>query len=115
MESEEVDSTVGRDELQYRPKTKFSLAGTYNAKNGLEAYCEFLHIDGQSFYSKKAPYQKAELNEINLTNIRLSKPVRYDSLHIYLGVDNLFDRNYETSYGVPALGRFWYLGMQAKL
>ncbi|MBU1107743.1 MAG: TonB-dependent receptor [Candidatus Riflebacteria bacterium] len=115
MKSEEVDSTVGRDELQYRPKTKFSLSGTYNAKNGLETYCEFLYIGGQNFYTKKAPYQKASLNEINLTNIRFSKPVRYDSLHVYLGVDNLFDRNYETSYGVPAPGRFWYLGLQAKL
>ncbi|OGK11334.1 MAG: hypothetical protein A2W80_04990 [Candidatus Riflebacteria bacterium GWC2_50_8] len=115
MESEEVNSTVGRDELQYRPKTKFSFSGTYNAKNGLETCCEFLHIDGQSFYSKKAPYIKASLNEINLTNIRFSKPVRYDSLHVYLGVDNLFDRNYETSYGVPAPGRFWYMGLQANL
>lgn len=115
MESEEIDSKVGRDELQYRPKTKFSFSGTYNAKNGLETYVEFLHIDGQHFYSKKAPYQQATLNEINLTNIRLSKPIRKDSLHVYMGVDNLFDRNYETSYGVPAPGRFWYLGMQANL
>lgn len=115
MDSEEVDSTVGRDELQFRPKTKFSFSTTYNAKNGLEAYCEFLHIDGQHFYSRKAPYLKASLNEINLTNIRLSKPIRKDSLHIYLGIDNLFDRNYETSYGVPAPGRFCYLGMQASL
>ncbi len=115
MDSEEVDSTVGRDELQYRPKTKFSFSGTYSAKNGLEAYCEFLHIDGQNFYSKKAPYQKATLNEINLTNIRLSKPIRKDSLHVYMGIDNLFDRNYETSYAVPAPGRFCYLGLQAHL
>lgn len=115
MNSEEVDSTVGRDELQYRPKTKFSFSGKYSAKNGLECYAEFLHIDGQHFYTKNVPYQKATLNEINITNLRLSKPIRQDSLSVYLGVDNLFDRNYETSYGVPAPGRFWYIGMQSKL
>jgi outer membrane cobalamin receptor len=115
MDSEEVDSQVGRDELQYRPKVKFTFAATYKARNGLQAHCEFLHIDRQNFYSKKAPFQKAELNEINLTNFRVSKPIRYDSMTLYLGVDNLFDRNYETSYGVPAPGRFWYLGLQASL
>lgn len=115
MKSEEVDSTVGRDDLQYRPETRFSLAGIWSARNGIETSCEFLHTDGQSFYSKKAPYKKAELNEINQTNIRFSKPLRYHSLNVYLGVDNLFDRDFETSYGVPAPGRFWYLGLQAKL
>jgi outer membrane cobalamin receptor len=115
MESEEIDSKVGRDELQYRPKVKFSFAGTYTSKCGWKAYGEFLHIDRQVFYTKKAPYLQRSLNEINVTNIRVSKPIRYESLTAYFGVDNLFDRNYETSYGVPAPGRFWYLGLQAEL
>jgi outer membrane receptor protein involved in Fe transport len=34
---------------------------------------------------------------------------------LYLGVDNLFDENYETSYGMPQAGRFVYGGIEFRM
>ena len=34
---------------------------------------------------------------------------------LYLGVDNLFDVDYETSYGFPQAGRFIYGGVRVTL
>jgi vitamin B12 transporter len=34
---------------------------------------------------------------------------------VYLGVSNLLDRNYETSYGFPQAGRFVYGGIELRI
>ncbi|MBF0406888.1 MAG: TonB-dependent receptor plug domain-containing protein [Candidatus Riflebacteria bacterium] len=113
MDSEDQTSNSGRDELQYRPKVKCTLSGTYNFHNGSLVHLEMLHLNGQHYYSRTLPLQKASLNNITVTNLRVSKPIRYYSLVIYAGADNVFDQNYETAYGVPAAGRFAYTGIQA--
>ena len=34
-----------------------------------------------------------------------------DFLDVYVGADNVFDKNYEESYGFPAAGRIIYGGV----
>ncbi|MBF0547567.1 MAG: TonB-dependent receptor plug domain-containing protein [Candidatus Riflebacteria bacterium] len=112
MNSKDLTSGSGRDELQFRPKFKFTVSGTYTSHNGSMAHLELLYVDGQNFYSRTLPLQKASLNCISVANARLSTPVRKSGLTAFLGVNNIFDRNYETAYGVPAPGRMIYSGLQ---
>jgi len=35
-------------------------------------------------------------------------------LHVYIGADNLFDRNYEQAYGFPQAGRTLYAGVKVR-
>jgi outer membrane cobalamin receptor len=114
MTSDDRTPDSGRDELQYRPEVKFTLAGTYTASRGGQAHLEILHLDGQHYYSRTEPAQKASLNEITVANLRLSQPLGRSSLTVYGGIDNLFDRDYVTAYATPAPGRMWYSGVQGR-
>ena len=112
MDSEDRTAGSGRDELQFRPSLKLTGAAVYKARSGFQTRLELLHLDGQKFYSRTTPLQKRDLNAITVTNLRLASPIRRTPLTVYLGANNLFDRDYETAYGVPAPGRFVYSGVQ---
>jgi vitamin B12 transporter len=114
MSSKDRTENSGRDELQFRPKVKLTAAGTYTARSGGQAHLEVLHLDGQHYYSRTTPLEKASLNTITVANLRLAKPLRGSPLTVFAGIDNLFDRDYDTAYGVPAPGRFWYSGLQGR-
>jgi outer membrane cobalamin receptor len=45
-----------------------------------------------------------------VVNLKLSQPFLNDAMKVYAGVDNLFDENYEESYGFPRPGRALYCG-----
>jgi vitamin B12 transporter len=59
--------------------------------------------------------QKAQLDNYAVVNLRLSQRLWVDRVTLYAGADNLFDRNYETSYGFPKAGRFIYGGAEVRL
>jgi outer membrane cobalamin receptor len=43
-------------------------------------------------------------------NVKLEQALLKDFLRLYVGVDNLFDKDYEESYAFPRPGRFIYGG-----
>ena len=65
----------------------------------------------QYFYSKNAPFQKRKLSDYTLVNIKLNQTLK-KQVDIYVGVDNLFDRDYEESYGFPRPGQTVYGGVE---
>ena len=65
--------------------------------------------------AEMAPVQKAKLNDYTLVNLKLSQKVWDNRATLYIGVSNLFDVNYETSYGFPQAGRFIYGGAEFRL
>ncbi|MDE3208018.1 MAG: TonB-dependent receptor, partial [Pseudomonadota bacterium] len=52
------------------------------------------------------------LNGYTLFDIRLNKRIEATHINLYVGADNLFDKNYETSYGFPQAGRVIYTGIE---
>jgi vitamin B12 transporter len=47
-----------------------------------------------------------------VSNIKISKRLFRDSFTVYIGVDNVLNKDYETTYGIPEPGRYVYVGAE---
>ncbi|MEW6571583.1 MAG: TonB-dependent receptor [Nitrospirota bacterium] len=104
-----------RDELQYRPKHTVTFESKYSSNFGLSAYMNVSHVADQVFYSRTTPVEKKKLNDYTLVNLKLDQALLKGRLNLYLGADNVFDEDYEESYGFPQAGRFIYGGVTVAL
>lgn len=109
-------SRAGREEQQYTPAHKLALEGKYDFDFGFTPYVSFRYVGRQFFYTKNnvTPVQKSRLNDYSLVNVKLSQAFMEKRVSLYIGADNLFDTNYETSYGFPQPGRFVYGGAECR-
>jgi outer membrane receptor protein involved in Fe transport len=94
-----------------------TLEGKYDFDCGFTPYASFLYVGNQYFYTKNNvnPVRKLKLEDYLLVNLKLSQRLFENRATIYVGANNLFDRNYETSYGFPQPGRFIYGGVEFRL
>jgi vitamin B12 transporter len=115
MDTQDKSANTQKDELQYRAKHKLTLEGRYTFDFGLSAYASVMYMADQYFYSRTTPLQKAKLNDYTVVDIKLDQIFLKNWLHVYLGVDNLFDRDYEEAYGFPREGRTVYAGIEFRL
>jgi outer membrane receptor protein involved in Fe transport len=104
-----------RDELQYRPKNTVTFESRYSFNFGLSAYMNVMHVAEQVFYSRTTPLEKKKLNDYTLVNLKLNQALLKGRMNLYLGADNIFDEDYEESYGFPQAGRFIYGGITVYL
>lgn len=107
-ENRNVDNS--RDELQYRPRDKATLEGQYRFSFGLTVNASLLYVARQYVYDSDWT-EKVKLNDYTLVNLKLKQAFLSEQLEIYVGADNLFDEDYEQSYGLPQAGRTLYAGM----
>jgi outer membrane cobalamin receptor len=105
MDTEDRSSGTEREELQYRPELKVTVEGTYTTDFGLRVHADLMHVADQYYYSRKTPLEKAKLNDYTVVNFNVDQSCFDGKLRAFLGVDNLFDREYEESYGFPREGR----------
>ncbi len=111
MDTEDNSPNSGKDELQYRPRHKLTLEGKYSFLCGFSAYANVVYNAGQVYYSRTEPYEKAELGNYAVVNVKFDQMLFNKFLDVYVGADNVFDKNYEESYGFPAAGRIIYGGL----
>ena len=104
-----------RDELQYRPEHIATFEGKYSFNFGLSAYMNVRYVADQVFYSRTTPVEKKSLDDYTLVGVKLDQALLKGRLNLYLGADNIFDEDYEQSYGFPQAGRFIYGGIQVAL
>ena len=112
MDTKDKSSNTEKENLQYRPKDKLTFETQYVFGFGLSLYASVMHVADQYFYSRNTPLQKRKLNDYTLVDIKLNQAFLKKRLHIYLGADNLFDRDYEEAYGLPQVGRTLYAGTE---
>jgi outer membrane cobalamin receptor len=103
-----------REELQHRPRDKFTVEGTYCSPFGLTAHASLMYVANQVFYDSDGtpPLQKMSLSDYALVHVRLKQGLLGNRARIYAGADNVLDRNYEQSYGLPQPGRTLYGGLE---
>lgn len=105
------DESAGADttELQYRPRHKLTLDSALELTPELLWSSSASLVAGQVVLSRTMPTRSMDVAQIALFATRLqwraNRQVTLDA-----GIDNLFDRNYETSYAFPQRGRFTYVG-----
>jgi outer membrane receptor protein involved in Fe transport len=110
-------SRTGREQQQYTPGDKATVEGKYDFASGFSPYISVLYVGNQYCYTKNnvTPVQKARLNDYTLVSVKLSQKAWDNKATFYIGVNNLFDENYETSYGFPQAGRFIYGGIEFRI
>jgi outer membrane cobalamin receptor len=74
-----------------------------------------MHIADQVYYSRTTPVRKRNLDDYTLVNLKLDQAFLNGKLDVYLAADNIFDEDYEQSYGLPQAGRFIYGGITLSL
>jgi len=110
MDTKNKSPNTNREELQYRPEHKLTFETQYLFGFGLSAYASVMYVADQYYYSRNTPLQKQKLSDYTLVDFKLDQAFLNKRLHVYLGVDNLFDENYEESYGFPRAGKTFYIG-----
>jgi outer membrane cobalamin receptor len=112
LETEDESADSSRDEMQYRPKWKFTAESRYVFDFGLTASGSVQHVADQYYYDAEDGDQKKKLNDITVVSLKFSQSIAESGLELYAGVDNLFDEDYEESYGLPQPGRTFYGGVE---
>jgi outer membrane cobalamin receptor len=110
MDTKDKSPDSQKDELQYRPKHKLTFETRYVFDIGFSIYVSVTHVADQYFYSRNTPLIKRKLNDYTLVDLKLEQSFLNRRVNVYLGVDNLFDRDYEEAYGFPQAGRTVYVG-----
>lgn len=111
MDTKDKSSGTEKDELQYRPKHKLTFEGKYSFPFGFSAYMNVMYVADQVYYSRSTPLEKRALNNYAVVNLKLDQRLLDGLLDLYIGADNLFDKNYEEGYGFPSPGRTVYGGL----
>jgi vitamin B12 transporter len=104
-----------KTELQNRPRHMVTFEGKYSFNFGLSAYMNILYVADQVIYSRTTPLERKGLNDYTLVGLKIDQALLKNRLNLYIGVDNLFDVDYETAYGFPQAGRFIYGGLTVSL
>ncbi|MEA5112546.1 MAG: TonB-dependent receptor [Geobacteraceae bacterium] len=107
-------SGVGRDEVQYVPRDKIAVYGKYDFNFGLTPFFSVVYVANSYVYTKQqiATVGKAQMANYIVVNTKLSQKLLNDKVIVYFGVDNLFNKDYEDSYGIPRPGRYIYGGFE---
>jgi outer membrane cobalamin receptor len=109
MSTKDKSEDSDRDELQNRPEHKVTLESTTRLPWGLTTYAAAQYITNNYYYSSDGTEQD-ELPSVFLVDFKLNKSAANGAIDLYLGVDNMFDEDYEQSYGFPLAGRTFYGG-----
>jgi outer membrane cobalamin receptor len=107
------DKSAGsqRDQLQYRPRDKFTVDALYRFSWGTSVYASVMYVGNQYYYDKDQ-VEKRRLPNYTVVDLKVSQNLYQDKLNIYAGATNLLDENYEQSYGLPQAGRVIYGGLE---
>jgi outer membrane cobalamin receptor len=98
--------------VQYVPKYKTTFTGRYDFGCGLSAFVSTIYVADSWVYSKQqyVTVIKAQMADYVVTNLKLSQRLFKDRVSVYIGADNLFNKDYEDTYGIPRPGRYVYAG-----
>ena len=109
MDAKDKSTGTLVDEVEYNPRHKLSLEGTYDFAYDISAYASIERIENQYYYNSDNTL-KAELPNYTVVNLKIEKNFLSKALKIFAGANNLFDENYFDSYALPREGRSVYGG-----
>ena len=110
LHTEDKSDDSERDELQYRPRDTVTVEAQYTCPFGTSLYASVQYVANQYTYNDDAT-EKKRMDDFTVVDLKLSHAFLDDALKVYAGVNNLFDEDYEESYGFPRPGRALYCGI----
>jgi len=109
LHTEDKSDDSERDELQYRPRDTVTVEAQYTCPFGTALYVGVRYVSNQYTYNDTATLKK-RMDDFTVVDLKLSQAFLEKTLNLYAGVNNLFDEDYEESYGFPRPGRALYCG-----
>jgi outer membrane receptor protein involved in Fe transport len=114
LSSEDKSDDATRDELQNRPEHKVTLEGTYMLPWNLTAYGSAQYITDNYYYDDATNSIQEKLSDVFVVDFKLNKAAANGAIDLYVGIDNVFDEDYQQSYGYTQPGRTFYGGVTWK-
>jgi vitamin B12 transporter len=114
MVTKDLSTGTEVDQLQYRPRDKITFEARYHFPCDLSVYADMLYVGNQYYYSKKSPLTKRQLDDFTVFNLKMEQALWHDRVSLFVGANNLFDENYEESYGFSQAGRTVYSGVTVR-
>jgi vitamin B12 transporter len=107
-------SLPDRVEVQYVPKQKFVFTGKYDFACGLTSFVSLVYVADSYVYSKQRfiTVMQAQMADYVVVNFKLSQKLFKDRVTLYIGADNILNKDYEDTYGIPRPGRYVYGGFE---
>ena len=117
LDAEDRSNDRSSDFLQYRPSHKETLQAVYTPTAQWRISSDITRIGSQHYFSRVDSAIHRELSSFELVNAKVNYtlPNLNKKADIYVGIENLLDEEYETSYGFTQPGRFIYTGVKLAL
>jgi outer membrane cobalamin receptor len=102
------------DELQSRPRHKLDAEARYRLPWGTLARAALSYVADAFVYTRNEPFAQMVLDDFVLIDLRVSQPLLGERVHLFAGVDNLLDEEWDLNYGFPQPGRTLYGGIELR-
>lgn len=113
LESEDRSATSEKHQLQNRPRDRVTFETLYGFAWGMKVQASVMYVANQYFYDAdgKDELEQKRASAYTVVDVKVSQALLNDALELYIGANNLFDEDYEQSYGYPQPGRNVYGGV----
>ena len=115
LDAENTGENAATTAVQNRPEHKLSLRTDYDFASGTRLYAAWMYVAGAVALSRTVPVVTTETGSYNVVDLGASRSFRNDRVRLIARVENLFDENYQESYGFPQPGRRFYIGTEFRL
>jgi len=73
-----------------------------------------MYVTGALALSRNEPVVTTDVGRYNVIDLGVSQSFRDDRVRLIARVENLFDENYQESFGFPQPGRRFYVGVELR-
>jgi outer membrane cobalamin receptor len=115
LDSENRGENAETNAVQNRPEHKLSLRADYDFATGTRFYGAYMYVADALALSRSAPVETTEVGDYNVFDLGVSQSLFNDRVRLIGRVENLFDENYQESFGFPQPGRRFYIGAEFRL
>ncbi len=105
LRARNMSKGAANDILQYRPQDKVSVITSCLLPYAVTGRLSLIYMGKQYTLGNNALWLKKRLNTYTVCDVQFSRPLAGEKMKCSIGANNLFDRNYEESYGLPQAGR----------
>nr|WP_320116492.1 TonB-dependent receptor [uncultured Desulfuromonas sp.] len=110
LESEDRSSDSEIHQLQNRPRDRVTFETIYDMPWNMKAQASLQYVANQYSYDDDANQKRTPA--YTLVDVKVAQKLFEEAVELYVGVNNLFDEDYEQSYGFPQPGRYVYGGVE---
>ena len=115
LDSENRGENAATNAVQNRPEHKLSLRADYDLAAGTRFYAAYMYVAGALAVSRNTPVETTEVGDYNVFDLGVSQSLMNDRVRVIGRIENLFDEDYQESFGFPQPGRRFYIGAEFRL